>query len=66
MFMIAGVCEGHWYDNIHVVMYSCIVTLVSVSISSILCILLSWPGQWPAWTRGTLPFVSHDGSIELR
>ena len=22
MFMIAGVCEGHWYDNIHVVMYS--------------------------------------------
>ena len=22
MFMIAGRCEGHWYDNIHVVMYS--------------------------------------------
>ena len=22
MFMIAGRCEGHWYNNIHVVMYS--------------------------------------------
>ena len=72
--MIAGRCEGHWNDNIHVVMYNVyLVTPVSVSISSILCILLPWSGQWPAWTRDTghvtrvtLPFVSHDGSIQLR
>ena len=68
MFMISGCCEGHWYDNRHVVMYSDPGLRVNIKYPLYPAPAVRTMASLDTWhvTRVTLPFVSHDGSIQLR